>query len=66
MNHSRQSAASAFFNSLLGPRRLAQSTVDAFRYVVALDDLEGLKAWLADRPNDAPSLLAMLESPASC
>jgi len=48
------------------PYRPARSTVDAFRYVVALDDMDRLKAWLADRPKDAPLLLALLESPASC
>ncbi len=46
--------------------RPPRSTIDAFRYVVALDDLERLKAWLSERPNDAPFLLATLESPASC
>jgi hypothetical protein len=44
----------------------AQSTVAAFRIVVAGGDVGRLKAWLADRPKDAPSLLALLESPASC
>jgi hypothetical protein len=43
-----------------------KSTVDAFRFLVALGDLERLKSWLAARPKDAPFLLAMLESPASC
>jgi hypothetical protein len=46
--------------------RTPQSTIDAFRYVVALDDLERLKTWLADHPLDAPFLLALLESPTSC
>jgi hypothetical protein len=48
------------------PYRPAASTVDAFRLVAAAGDIARLKAWLADRPNDAPSLLALLESPASC
>jgi hypothetical protein len=48
------------------PYRPAQSTVAAFWHVVALDDLERLKAWLADRRDDAPFLLALLEGPASC
>jgi hypothetical protein len=46
--------------------RPAASTIDAFRLVAAAGDLERLKAWLADRPKDAPLLLALLESPASC
>jgi hypothetical protein len=48
------------------PYRPAQSTVDAFRFVVATGDVGRLRAWLADRPKDAPLLLALLESPASC
>jgi hypothetical protein len=44
----------------------AASTVDAFRLVAAGGDVGRLKAWLADRPKDAPFLLALLESPASC
>ncbi|WP_157088150.1 hypothetical protein [Bradyrhizobium jicamae] len=47
------------------PYRPAQSTVDAFRIVVAAGDIGRLKAWLADRPKDAALLLALLESP-SC
>jgi hypothetical protein len=45
------------------PYRPAQSTVDTFRLVVAGGDVGRLKAWLADRPKDAPLLLALLESP---
>ena len=48
------------------PHRPAASTVDAFRCVVAAGDVGRLKAWLADRPKDAPLLLALLESPARC
>jgi hypothetical protein len=48
------------------PYRPAQSTVDAFRFVAATGDVARLKAWLADRPKDAPLLLDLLESPASC
>jgi hypothetical protein len=48
------------------PYRPAQSTVDAFHFVVATGDVARLKAWLLDRPKDAPFLLALLESPASC
>ena len=39
-----------------------QSTIDAFWYVVGLDDPDRLKAWLADRPKDAPLLLNLLEN----
>jgi hypothetical protein len=48
------------------PYRPAQSTVDAFRLLAATVDVGHLKAWLADRPKDAPLLLALLESPTSC
>jgi hypothetical protein len=44
------------------PYRPAQSTVDAFWYVVSLSDPERFKAWLADRPKDAPFLLQLLET----
>jgi hypothetical protein len=46
--------------------RPAQSTVDAFRLLTAAGDVGRLREWLADRPKDAPFLLALLESPASC
>jgi hypothetical protein len=46
--------------------RTPQPTIDAFRCVVALEDLQRLKAWLSDRPKDAPFLLALLESSISC
>jgi hypothetical protein len=39
-----------------------QSTIDAFFYVVALDDVDRLKAWLADHPKDATILLELLEA----
>jgi hypothetical protein len=48
------------------PYRPAASTVDAFRLVAAAGDVGRLKVWLADRPKDAPLLLALLESPESC
>jgi hypothetical protein len=48
------------------PYRPAKSTVDAFRLVAAAGDVGRLKAWLADRPKDAPFLLALLESQAPC
>ena len=44
------------------PYRPASSTVAAFFYVVALDDVDRLKAWLADHPNDAATLLKLLEA----
>ncbi len=44
------------------PYRPAASTVDAFWYVVSLRDPERFKAWLADRPKDAPFLLKLLET----
>ena len=47
------------------PYRPAQSTIAAFRLIAASGDVGRLKAWLADRPKDAPLLLALLESP-SC
>jgi hypothetical protein len=42
--------------------RPAASTVDAFWYVVSLQDPERFKTWLADRPKDAPFLLQLLET----
>jgi hypothetical protein len=39
----------------------AQSTVDAFRYLTAAGDIGRIREWLADRPKDAPHLLALLE-----
>jgi hypothetical protein len=44
------------------PYRPAASTVDAFWYAVGLRDPERFKAWLADRPKDAPFLLLLLET----
>jgi hypothetical protein len=43
------------------PYRTAESTVAAFWYVISLNDLEYLKAWLANHPADAPTLLELLE-----
>jgi hypothetical protein len=48
------------------PYRPAASTIDAFRFLLTTDDAPRVRAWLADRPKDAPLLLALLESPASC
>jgi hypothetical protein len=42
--------------------RTAASTIDAFWYVASLRDPERLRAWLLDRPKDAPTLLKLLES----
>jgi hypothetical protein len=43
------------------PYRPARSTIDAFRYLAAAGDVGRIRDWLADRPNDAPHLLSMLE-----
>lgn len=34
------------------PYRTAESTIDAFWYLVRLDDQDRLKAWLQDHPRD--------------
>jgi hypothetical protein len=44
------------------PYRTPQATIDAFWFVVALDDLDRLAAWLDDHPRDKPALLKLLES----
>jgi hypothetical protein len=44
------------------PSRPAQSTVDAFFYLVGTDDIDRLKAWLLNHPRDVPFLLKLLES----
>jgi hypothetical protein len=44
------------------PYQTPPSTIDAFKYLVRLRDPERLKAWLADRPQDAPTLLKLLEN----
>ncbi len=41
------------------PYRTAESTIDAFWHLVRLNDPDRLKAWLATRPLDAPSLLKL-------
>jgi hypothetical protein len=43
------------------PYRPAQSTIDAFWFVVGFGNPDRFKAWLADRPKDAPFLLELLE-----
>jgi hypothetical protein len=44
------------------PYRPAASTIAAFWYVVGLNDLDRLEAWLLARPKDAPTLLKLLET----
>ena len=39
------------------PYRTPQATIDAFWYVVRLDDADYLRRWLARHPLDAPHLL---------
>jgi hypothetical protein len=41
--------------------RIPQATVDAFFYVVRLDDAKYLRRWLAQHPLDAPQLLKIWE-----
>jgi hypothetical protein len=41
------------------PYRTPQSTIDAFWYLVQIDDEPRLKAWLAARPLDGPTLLKL-------
>jgi hypothetical protein len=43
------------------PYRPAKSTVDAFHLLIQAGDAARARAWLADRPKDAPYLLALLE-----
>lgn len=40
----------------------ADSTIWAFEYVLSLEDPERLAAWLRNHPNDAPTLVGMLEA----
>jgi hypothetical protein len=44
------------------PYRPPASTIDAFWYVASLREPERLKAWLLDRPQDAPTLLKLMET----
>jgi hypothetical protein len=53
--------ASNIPNARPEPYRPAQSTIDAFWFVINLRDPERFKAWLADHPQDAPFLLKLLE-----
>jgi hypothetical protein len=41
------------------PYQTPQSTIDAFWYLVQLNDEARLKAWLADRPLDGPTLFKL-------
>jgi hypothetical protein len=43
------------------PYQTAQSTIDAFFYLINLNDEPRLKAWLEARPLDAPTLLKLYE-----
>ena len=43
------------------PYRTPQSTIDAFWYLVQLNDPARLKAWLHDRPQDRQTLLKLYE-----
>jgi hypothetical protein len=42
--------------------RTAQSTVDAFHFVLSHGDQEQLTTWLRNHPDDAPTLLHILEA----
>jgi hypothetical protein len=41
------------------PYQTPQSTIDAFFYLIKLNDEPRLKAWLVARPWDAPTLLKL-------
>jgi hypothetical protein len=43
------------------PYQAAPSTVAAFRFLTAAGDIGRIREWLADRPKDAPHLLAQIE-----
>jgi hypothetical protein len=42
--------------------RTAVSTIEAFKFVVSLGDPERLEAWLLNHPQDATTLLKLLEA----
>ena len=46
------------------PYRTPQATVDAFLYLVRLDDQQRLSDWLKGHPADVPRLLKLLEEAA--
>jgi hypothetical protein len=43
------------------PYRTSQATIDAFWYMVRLNDPDSLEAWLRARPSDAATLLKLYE-----
>jgi hypothetical protein len=43
------------------PYRTPQSTIDAFWYLVQINDQPRLEAWLRARPSDAATLLKLYE-----
>jgi hypothetical protein len=43
------------------PYRTPQSTIDAFWYLVQLNEPDRLEAWLRARPSDAATLLKLYE-----
>ena len=43
------------------PYQTPQSTIDAFWYLVQINEPDRLKAWLEARPLDAPTLLKLYE-----
>jgi len=42
--------------------RTPQSTIEAFKFVVSLGGPDRLEAWLLNHPQDAPTLLKLLET----
>ena len=48
------------------PYRTPQSTIDAFWYVVSLDNPDYLKRWLADHPRDVATLQKLSEAKHAC
>jgi hypothetical protein len=44
------------------PYRTPEATVNAFWFVVGLDDPDRLKAWFANHTRDVPALLKLLEN----
>jgi hypothetical protein len=43
------------------PYKTTQATIDAFWYLVRLNEPDRLEAWLEARPMDAPTLLKLYE-----
>ena len=43
------------------PYKTPQSTIDAFFYLIKLNDEPRLRAWLEARPTDAPTLRKLYE-----